>query len=627
MTIATTSLSPATPGIIYQGTLSMSGGTAPFSWSVQSGTLPAGLALDPITGIISGIPTTAGTNNFSIQVTDATSSTKIQALSIAVSAQIAISSIATLPTAPLNADYSQTLSATGGRIPYTWSITSGSLPTGLTIAPATGIVSGKVTAPGTYNFVVQVTDADGRTATQTASASTTSTTSPPAILAITSGTLPAGQVNAAYSSTTLAATGGTVPRSWSVINGTLPPGMDLDSATGIISGTPTKGGNYDIIFQVVDSDMKSATQTISISVADPTITAGTVQFLNGAVQTSSLLFGNIYKSDSNKKTVSISNTTSTAVSITNITSDSSAFTVSGAPFTIPASSTVPFDISFTPSLAQAYTGTITLTDSNGSKYQLVVSGTGIGVNVALKSGATGTVSYFNERSVSSLSTINKPTTFNALSAADFQISGVPSGSTATVDVSFSAMPTTPVFYKLDASNAWVALAGVTVVGNVVSIDIADNSSLDSNNTAGIISGDTIVVGTTGTSTTPTTTGGGTLTAGNSGGSSGCFIATAAFGSYLDPHVMVLRHFRDDVLLQSKLGTAFVSFYYKHSPPIADFIAQHDTLRMIIRFALTPLIFAVKYPIVVTLLFAMAGVWFFRRRFALKQQQEMAHNVG
>lgn len=69
----------------------------------------------------------------------------------------------------------------------------------------------------------------------------------------------------------------------------------------------------------------------------------------------------------------------------------------------------------------------------------------------------------------------------------------------------------------------------------------------------------------------------------------CFIATAAYGSYLERHVQVLRNFRDAFLLTNKLGQAFVSFYYRNSPPVADFIAKHDTLRALARAALTPLV--------------------------------------
>ena len=71
--------------------------------------------------------------------------------------------------------------------------------------------------------------------------------------------------------------------------------------------------------------------------------------------------------------------------------------------------------------------------------------------------------------------------------------------------------------------------------------------------------------------------------------SGCFIATAAYGSYLDKHVEVLRNFRDAYLLTNSMGRAFVAFYYRNSPPLADFIAAHDSLRAIVRIGLAPLV--------------------------------------
>ncbi|MEN6328439.1 MAG: DUF6273 domain-containing protein [Syntrophomonas sp.] len=76
---------------------------------------------------------------------------------------------------------------------------------------------------------------------------------------------------------------------------------------------------------------------------------------------------------------------------------------------------------------------------------------------------------------------------------------------------------------------------------------------------------------------------------------GCFIATAAFGSYLDPHVWVLRKFRDNVLLQTDWGRWFVEQYYKYSPPLAAIIAQHESLRTITRWVLTPVVYGVEYP--------------------------------
>jgi hypothetical protein len=71
--------------------------------------------------------------------------------------------------------------------------------------------------------------------------------------------------------------------------------------------------------------------------------------------------------------------------------------------------------------------------------------------------------------------------------------------------------------------------------------------------------------------------------------SGCFIATAAYGSYFEKHVQILRNFRDGYLLTNDWGRAFVAFYYRTSPPIADFIAKHDGIRAVVRMGLAPVV--------------------------------------
>ncbi len=93
----------------------------------------------------------------------------------------------------------------------------------------------------------------------------------------------------------------------------------------------------------------------------------------------------------------------------------------------------------------------------------------------------------------------------------------------------------------------------------------------------------------------------------------CFIATAAFGSYLEPHVVVLRDFRDRYLLTNAPGRAFVSFYYRHSPPVADFIRRHEGLRMITRWALTPLVYTAQYPVSLAFFFVFGIVFVLRRK--------------
>jgi lysophospholipase L1-like esterase len=84
-------------------------------------------------------------------------------------------------------------------------------------------------------------------------------------------------------------------------------------------------------------------------------------------------------------------------------------------------------------------------------------------------------------------------------------------------------------------------------------------------------------------------GGGGSAGGDGGGGGGCFIATASFGSLLEPHVVLLQQFRDEYLLTNRPGSMFVQLYYKYSPPVADYIAEHEVLRTAVRGALYPLV--------------------------------------
>ena len=123
---------------------------------------------------------------------------------------------------------------------------------------------------------------------------------------------------------------------------------------------------------------------------------------------------------------------------------------------------------------------------------------------------------------------------------------------------------------------------------------------------------------------PPSSGGGSYSGSSySGGSSGgydddygspsCFIATAAYGSWLDPHVLTLRQFRDDYLLTNLVGTWFVGVYYRHSPPIASYIREHESLRIMVRYALAPVVFSIEYPAVVGLLVILAVLLRMRRK--------------
>ena len=154
LAITTTSLASGIAGTSYSAGLTATGGTAGYSWSITSGQLPSGLTLAPSSGVISGTPAASGTFSFGVTVTDSSSpqqvATATLTLSVAAhSAATLVINSATLPGATATQSYSGSLSAAGGTAPYTWSVTSGKLPSGLSLSASSGVISGTPTAAGT----------------------------------------------------------------------------------------------------------------------------------------------------------------------------------------------------------------------------------------------------------------------------------------------------------------------------------------------------------------------------------------------------------------------------------------------------------------------------------------------
>jgi len=259
--ILNTSLLIAAVNISYSQTLIALGGLPPYTWSIISGGLPDGLTLNSSTGVISGTPAALGTFNFTVQVTDSASHTDTKDLSITV--RFISINPSSLPDGTRGVAYSQTLVAAGGQPLYTWSVSSGSLPTGLTLDNSTGIISGTPTATGTYDFTVQVTDANETYDTWWFSIVICDP------LIITTSTLSYGITGVAYSQT-LAASGGKTPYTWSITitSGDLPPGLALNGSTGEIYGTPTAAGTFNFTVQVTDANYSTDTRDFSISVYD-----------------------------------------------------------------------------------------------------------------------------------------------------------------------------------------------------------------------------------------------------------------------------------------------------------------------------------------------------------------------
>jgi len=175
-------------------------------------------------------------------------------------------STSSLPAGQVGAAYSTMIQATGGTTPYHWSVSSGSLPAGLTLSATTGTISGTPTKSGSVAFTAKVTDSS--TTSQTATKSLTITVaSASAPVQITTTSLPSGQAAVAYS-TTLAAIDGISPYKWSITSGALPAGLTL-AATGAISGKPTTSGTFSFTVHVADSasSPSSASRSLSITIA------------------------------------------------------------------------------------------------------------------------------------------------------------------------------------------------------------------------------------------------------------------------------------------------------------------------------------------------------------------------
>ncbi|MDI1315173.1 putative Ig domain-containing protein, partial [Prosthecobacter sp.] len=286
ITLTPTTLPAPTVGTAYSRTVAATGGNAPYSYAVATGALPAGLTLNATTGVISGTVTSSSATSFTLRATDAKGCTGTRALSVTPICPAVSVTPASLNTPTVGTSFSQTLSAAGGISPYTWALTSGSLPAGLSLSTSNGTISGLPTSGTAATFSARATDAAGCTKTQ----SYTVTPDCPTI-SISPGTLTAGSVGTAYSQT-LSASGGTAAySSWTVTSGSLPSGLTLNASTGIISGTPTASASpsTSVTVRVNDAYGCQGTQVVTLQICPvisvtpsilPTPTVGTAYSQN-----------------------------------------------------------------------------------------------------------------------------------------------------------------------------------------------------------------------------------------------------------------------------------------------------------------------------------------------------------
>ena len=162
LVIGSTSVPSAIAGLPYVTTLTASGGVPPYAWLVVSGGLPSGVTLEQGSGRLVGTPTQTGTFAFSVRVSDtqAPADTAVRAFSLTVASAPAPPLIITHHQPPIRQarqDVLQTLVASGGALPYVWTIVAGSLPPGLSLSN-TGILSGVPSLRGNWSFTVEVRD-------------------------------------------------------------------------------------------------------------------------------------------------------------------------------------------------------------------------------------------------------------------------------------------------------------------------------------------------------------------------------------------------------------------------------------------------------------------------------------
>jgi DNA-binding beta-propeller fold protein YncE len=280
ITLSPTSLPNAVYGTAYSQTIVAAGGASPYTYAVTGGALPAGISLNPSTGVLAGTPSATGNFSFTVTATDTISFSGSQAYTLTVNAPTISLSPTTLPTATVAVAYNTTLSAGGGASPYSYVVTSGALPGGVTMSSA-GALSGTPTAGGTFNFTVTAKDTDNFTGSQVY---TLTVSAPTLTLSPASGTTITWTIETGFSQT-FTAGGGTSPYTYALtVNaGTLPTGLSMNASTGVLSGTATSSGTINFTIRATDSSSGtgapfsvSGTYTLTIGTSTITVTPTTL---------------------------------------------------------------------------------------------------------------------------------------------------------------------------------------------------------------------------------------------------------------------------------------------------------------------------------------------------------------
>ena len=274
ITLSPPTLPGAAIGAAYSQTLTASGGAGPYSYAVTAGALPAGLTLSPA-GVLSGTPTAAGAFNVTVRAMDSAFYTGSQAYALTVAAPPMTASPGALPGGALGTPYTASVTGSGATAPYSYQVTAGALPAGLSLATSganAGTISGTPSAGGTFNFTISVTDSStGTNAPFTVGRIYAVVITAPTVTVSPAG-LPGGQIGQAYN-TGITASGAQAPYTFAVTAGALPAGLSL-SPGGTLTGTPTAAGTFNVTITATDSAGFPATgsRAYSVQIVAPNLT-------------------------------------------------------------------------------------------------------------------------------------------------------------------------------------------------------------------------------------------------------------------------------------------------------------------------------------------------------------------
>ncbi len=243
----------ATVGVALNRALATAGGVAPVSLTLTGA--PAWLTLSGKNLV--GTPPAAGSVTFTVTATDANNCTGSRNYTLAVNCPAITVTTTTLARGLRGSAYSKALAVSGGKSPWTFAVTAGTLPSGLTLS-ASGLLSGTLAEGGSFPFTVVATDANG------CSSAARALTLDVDWLVVNNLSLGTATGGTSYSRT-FTQSGGPTPVAFTIAAGAFPAGLSL-APSGFLSGTPTQAGTFPFTVEATDSGGHAATRAFSLTV-------------------------------------------------------------------------------------------------------------------------------------------------------------------------------------------------------------------------------------------------------------------------------------------------------------------------------------------------------------------------